>query len=101
MTLREKRVSFTHALAKLIFWASEQGYEVALAPDGQEHMKGSLHYSGLAKDLNLYRGGQYLIHSDDYRPLGEYWKSLHPLARWGGDFPGDGNHFSFEHEGRK
>jgi hypothetical protein len=100
MTLREKRVAFTMAITKLIQWASEQGYEVALGPDGLKHMKNSLHYVGLAVDLNVYRDGVYLIASEQYRPLGEYFKTLHQLARWGGEF-GDGNHFSFKHEGRK
>jgi hypothetical protein len=38
--------------------------------------------------------------SEVYRPAGEYWKSLHPLNRWGGDIPGDGNHFSMSPDGR-
>lgn len=103
MSLRETRIAFTLTLAKLLIWAAENGYEVALGPDGLKHMTGSLHYSGLAVDLNMYRGGEYLTASEDYRPLGEQWKMLHPLARWGGDFRGqpDGNHFSFEHGGRK
>lgn len=101
MTLREKRVAFTLCLAKLILWTTENGIEVAIGPDGLKHMKNSLHYVGLAADFNAYRNGEYLTASEDYREMGDYWKTLHLLARWGGDFPGDGNHFSFEHEGRK
>jgi hypothetical protein len=105
MTLREERVAFTHALAQLIVWAGESGIEVALGPDGLKHKVGSLHFSGLAVDLNAYRDGVYLTSCEDYRKLGDHWKTLHELARWGGDFKnessGDGNHFSFEFQGRK
>lgn len=101
MTLREKRVTFTQCLAKLILWAAENGLEVAIGPDGLKHMRNSLHFAGLAVDLNAYRDAKYLTSTEDYRSMGDFWKTLHPLARWGGDFPGDGNHFSFEHEGRK
>ena len=102
MTLREKRVEFTRCLAKLILFAVDMGLEVAIGQDGLKHMAGSLHYVGLAEDLNLYRAGTYLTATEDHRPLGAYWKELHPLARWGGDFKDgkDGNHYSFLHEGR-
>ena len=113
-TLREKRVAFTHCLARLIDYAFEQGYEVALdqvkrtAAEAAANaaagtgIANSLHYDGLAADLLLYRAGRYLTDSADYRRLGTYWKSLHPLAAWGGDFKKpDGNHFSLEHDGRR
>lgn len=58
----------------------------------------SLHTVRLAIDLNLFRNGIYLEDTDSFKPLGDYWKTLHPLARWGGDF-GDGGHFSIEHNG--
>lgn len=68
----------------------------------------SLHLICLAIDLKLFIDGVYQTESEAYRALGEKWKSLHPLCRWGGDFKDrdgnpkpDGNHFSIEHEGRK
>lgn len=63
-------------------------------------IRASLHEIGLAIDLNLFRDGKFLAASEDHQPLGEYWESLHPLARWGGRFK-DGNHYSIEHEGKK
>lgn len=61
----------------------------------------SLHLIRLAIDLHLFKDGRYLSMSDDHRPFGEFWKSLHPLCRWGGDFQRvDGNHYSITHEGR-
>lgn len=62
----------------------------------------SLHCDRLAVDLNLFRDGEYLTSTEDYRSAGMIWKALNPFARWGGDFAKpDGNHFSFEWQGRK
>ena len=61
----------------------------------------SVHKQRLAIDLNLFKGGVYQTSTEAHKPLGEYWKSLHPLCRWGGDFSTpDGNHYSMAHEGR-
>jgi hypothetical protein len=104
MSLRETRIEFSRCIALLVTWANEQGMHICFDRDGMAHMKNSLHYKGLAKDFILYSDeGEYLTHVDHYRPLGAKWKTLHPLARWGGDFTGknvgDGGHFSFEWEG--
>lgn len=61
------------------------------------------HGNKLALDLDLFINGEYQATSEAHRPLGEHWKTLHPLARWGGDFQPrpDGNHYSFEYNGVK
>ena len=70
--------------------------------DGIGHMKRSLHYIRLAQDLCLFKDNEYLTDSDDYHVLGQFWKRMNPLNRWGGDFASqDGNHFSMEWEGRQ
>jgi hypothetical protein len=63
----------------------------------------SNHQVGLAVDLNLFKDGVYLQTTEDHARLGAFWKALHPLARWGGDFrpKPDGNHYSFEYNGVK
>lgn len=60
----------------------------------------SVHRERLAVDLNLFKDGVFLEADTDHRPFGEFWESLHELARWGGRF-GDANHYSFEWGGRK
>lgn len=64
-------------------------------------IRNSGHRNGLALDVKLFRDGNYLTQDSDYRVLGDWWKSLAPDCRWGGDFPGDGNHFSIEYQGVK
>lgn len=115
MTLKEQRWAFTQALAQLIIQARLLGYDVALgevkrtAAQAQANsasgagIKNSLHLLCLAADLDLYIKGVYQETTEAHRQLGSFWKTLHPLARWGGDFrpKPDGNHYSFEWEGKK
>ena len=99
--LREKRCRFTAGLAQLINFIQGYGYECAIAPNGEPHMKNSLHYVGLASDFAMYKAGFYLDKTEDYRFAGEFWKTLNPDFRWGGDFQHpDGNHFSCTYQGK-
>lgn len=100
MTLREKQSKFAVMVSRLIQKAVELGYEVTLG-DGRctvGHKNNSLHYIGLAQDLNLFKDGKYLQSTEDHKTLGEWWESIG--GSWGGRF-NDGNHYSIEHEGRK
>lgn len=62
----------------------------------------SVHISGLAADLYIIEDDQICNDRAEYAVLGDFWKGLHELSRWGGDFKGfaDLGHFSFEWEGR-
>lgn len=112
MTLREKQSLFASLVASLITHAGALGYAVTLGEAWRSEwealrlakvglgIKRSVHCDRLAVDLNLFKNGVYLTTSDAHRPLGEWWEKQHPLCRWGGRF-GDGNHYSFEHEGRR
>jgi hypothetical protein len=106
MTLRQQQSIFVLLVANLILHAYRQGYQLtfgeALRRAGRG-IRNSLHLKGLAIDLNLFRDGKYLADSESHRELGAYWKTLHPLCRWGGDFKPkpDGNHYSMEWEGVK
>lgn len=64
-------------------------------------IRNSGHRNCLAVDLKLFKDGVYLTQDSDYRVLGTWWKAQAPDCRWGGDFPGDGNHFSIEYNGVK
>ena len=117
--LGDKQRLFCYLVGKLILWAYAQGYELTFGEATRSQLQAnanaaagigisnSLHTKRLAIDLNLFIDSSsdvdddiYQPTSEAYKPLGEYWKSLHPLCRWGGDFrKPDGNHFSLEHEG--
>lgn len=115
MTLREQQSLFARLVAKLIEHAYREGFELTFGeawrtPEQAKlnaktgsGISNSLHVSRLAIDLNLFRDGRFLDSTESHRPLGLYWKALHPLARWGGDFKPrpDGNHYSLERDGYK
>ncbi len=103
--LLRAQVEFSVMVAKLILRANELGYQVTFGdayrdPRVSYGHPNSVHRRRLAVDLNLFQNGKYLTATEDHRVLGEWWKSQHPLARWGGDFE-DGNHYSFEWDGMK
>lgn len=112
MTLGQAQRAFVPAVAELVRWAYANGFELSFGEafrtvqqaawnaKAGSGIANSLHVRRLAIDLNVFKDGTYLTLSEQYAPLGEYWKTLHPLARWGGDFKKpDGNHFSFTWEG--
>ena len=111
MSLRKKQSLFAQLVPRLIDKMYEEGYEVTLGetwrhPVTASYMQrtgkgvsNSFHTMKLAIDINLFKDGKYLTSTEDHRPFGEYWKSLHHDCTWGGDFKRkDGNHYSmFEH----
>lgn len=109
-SLGQKQRAFTRAIADLILWAYANGYELTfgeafrtpeqceLNVKNNKGIQNSLHKDRLAVDFNLFKGGVFLTSNKDHEPLGLYWESIG--GTWGGRF-GDGNHYSFAHEGRK
>jgi hypothetical protein len=106
--LSERQQQFAHDLGKLLVWIyadpAQRPWRVSMgdvwAHDG--HMLGSCHYVRLAADLNLFVDGTYITGAHPaWYAIGDYWKSLSPDNRWGGDFQsGDYNHVSVEWQGR-
>jgi hypothetical protein len=114
VTLGEKQRAFVGALGELLrfvylhnSWAFSlsEGYVGDTdARDGDRdspHLKGGCHDFRLAIDLNLFINGIWITDGGHpaWKQIGEFWETLHPLARWGGRF-NDANHFSFTHNGR-
>jgi hypothetical protein len=113
MTLGDKQRIFSLNLALLTIFAYERGYEFAQGDakrdkrvfgeigesKGYGHPR-SAHKYKLAHDYDLFIKKVYQEDSEAHKELGDYWKALHPLNRWGGDFKSqDGNHYSMEHNG--
>jgi hypothetical protein len=98
--LWEKRALFTKLLPMLINKMIFEGYVPLLGKDGLKHKIGSLHYEGLAVDIDLFKGGVYLEDGKDHIQFGEYWESLHPDCANGRSWD-DSNHYSIKYMGRK
>lgn len=122
MTLVQQRCLFSLLISRLVIWVDETLPGYALTYDQVKRDKAtavananagigiadSLHLEGLAADMLLYIDGSYASDTEAHRVIGEHWKTLHPLCRWGGDFRNsegkprpDGNHYSSERGGVK
>jgi hypothetical protein len=117
MQLGNLQREFTINVAYLIGYAYARGYELTLGDayrDPRVHgafgvkesygATHSVHKVRLAIDFNLFVDGKYITdgNHEAYLVIGEFWESLHDLARWGGKFEiNDANHFSFEYQGYK
>lgn len=119
MTRGQRRRLFTRLLPRLIDEMYREGFEAALSEgyvgdsidkpgEDSPHTRTGGHFEGTAVDVNLYQcqhtpahavGGcpnpVWLTSTAAHARFGHFWKSLHPLCNWGGDFPGnnDGNHY--------
>lgn len=111
MTLHDKQVIFARNVADLINYINANNHSVTFgecyrtpeqAKWNADHGSGiehSLHTERLAIDLHLFDfNGNYLDDKCKFEPFGKYWKSLHTLNRWGGDFIHlvDSNHFEMQ-----
>ena len=112
-TLGELQRTHTLLVAKLILYVYGEGFELTWgeayrtpqqAQWDAQHGTGiaqSVHCDRLAVDLQLFKDGVYLTDPEEYKFMGDYWKQLDPLCRWGGDFKTvDADHFSLSYGGR-
>lgn len=54
--------------------------------EGKSKTANSQHMNRLAIDLNFFINGQLCYDKKKIQPLGDYWESLSPANRWGGNF---------------
>jgi hypothetical protein len=112
MTLGQYQNLHVQLVAKLINYTYEQGYALSWGEafrtqeqaqwDATNHIGviGSVHCERLAVDFMLFKDGVYLTDPAAYAFMGEYWKTLDPACRWGGDFKTvDADHFSITWQG--
>lgn len=122
MSLRAKQSIFALNISKLIVWANENGYEIttgeAYRTNDQQLLyfmgykllvvggslklaktkpksktMNSYHLKKLAEDINLFIDGEYKTDKESFKPLAEYWRTLHPDNVSGYDWGWDFNHF--------
>lgn len=99
MSLSKKQGVFTQNIGKLIDWAYCNEYYLTfghawrsteeqkrLVSEGKSKTMNSNHLSRLAVDFNVFINGKLTWDWHKIKPLGDYWESLHPKNRWGGDW---------------
>ena len=97
--LIDNQQAFLLDFCKLVNFAVEKGFtvtsgELLRTPEqqklyvqtGRSKTMASNHLRKLAGDLNFFLNDVYITDRKLLVPLGEYWESLHPLNRWGGNF---------------
>jgi len=103
MKLSEKQQIFTRNVARLIehatcleigmtfghAWRSLEEQK-RLKAEGKSQTLKSNHLNRLAVDFNFFINGKLTYDFHKLKVLGEYWISLHPHNRWGGDFNKNG-----------
>lgn len=96
-------ISFVYAAGFELTWGEAFRTAEQAQWDAQHHtgIINSVHCDRLAVDLQLFKDGVYLTDPAAYKFAGEYWKTLDPSCRWGGDFTTvDADHFSITWQGR-
>lgn len=102
MVLSDEQFLFFLDIVALTLHAVEEGWkvtpgefrrtyeqqEIYFKSNRSKTMK-SDHLRGLAADLFFFKDGKLTYDREVLRPLGEFWESLHPKNRWGGNFDRD------------
>ena len=107
MSMVSEQFSFLKDVAKLIEYADSIGMVLTggelfrtkeqqeiYVKTGKSMTYNSKHLQRLAIDLNCFKDGK-LLTTEEIKPLGDFWESLDPKNRWGGNFTKlkDGVHF--------
>jgi peptidoglycan L-alanyl-D-glutamate endopeptidase CwlK len=100
MTLGEHQEVFAVQFAALLRKAWDMGYSVRIGEvqrpiemqelyvkTGRSKTMDSMHLKKCAADLVLLRDGKVCDRAQ-IKPLGDWWESLDPLNRWGGNWRG-------------
>ncbi len=99
MGLVKEQAAFLLDVCKLINHATEHGYVITAGElyrtleqqqlylkTGRSKTLNSNHLKRLAIDLNFFVNGKLTWDKKVLAPIGEYWESLSPKNRWGGNF---------------
>ena len=108
MTKNQEQAEFLLDVCRLIQWATARGWMVTggelarpvemqkiYIETGRSKTMLSKHLDRLAIDLNFFKLGKYICSVEALKEVGEFWESLNPKNRWGGNFKNfkDAPHF--------
>lgn len=110
MSLLDAQIEFNMHIHSLKTYILSRGYrykttwalrdmelQKRMVATGASRTLNSMHLNNLAEDIIIIRLHDHSIVSDpaELKRFGDYWESLSPKNRWGGNFKGfyDGNHY--------
>lgn len=98
--LLDSQMAFVLDIRKLLAKAEELGYQITFGEaqrtieqqqlyvkSGRSKTMDSEHLNRRAMDFNIFKNGK-LCNRAEVKPLGDFWESLNPLNRWGGNWRG-------------
>jgi len=99
MKLSEQQRIFTRNIARLVYYAYQNGFELTFGEafrtneqqmiyvqTGKSKTMNSNHLKRLAVDFNVFVNNQLTYDWECIKILGDYWETLHKDNRWGGDW---------------
>ena len=99
MKLSSRQIEFTKNIASLIAYADMIGIGLTfghayrdketqkrLVDKGLSKTMNSYHLKRLAVDFNFFINGELTYEKEKIQELGDFWETLHPKNRWGGNF---------------
>jgi len=104
MKLSDQQFEFAKDCVLLELWMINHGYKFtygeAWRPDEMQKIyyeqgkskikeRGGPHGYRLARDYNIWVNGKLTYAKEILQPIGDFWESLNPLNRWGGNYKGD------------
>lgn len=111
MNLSEKQAEFLLDFALLVQYASRKGHyftggelhrtgeqQEIYIKEGKTKTTDSLHMKRLAVDVFLFINKEVVWDREDYKEYGDFWESLRPENRWGGNFKTLNDPYHFERE---
>lgn len=99
MSLRHEQSAFAKDVNNLLTYIHSAGWEISFGevlrtPEQQDlYVKSgksmstkSNHLLKCAIDMNFFLNGELKTSKQDLQKFGDYWESLHPKNRWGGNW---------------
>lgn len=99
MSLVIEQAAFLLDVCKLIQRATELGFTVTggelartieqqeiYVKSGRSKTMNSIHLKRCAIDLNFFQDNKLTYDTGVLKPIGDYWESLHPKNKWGGNW---------------
>lgn len=99
MKTSDKQWEFLKDISLLIQFAERKGYKLTggelyrtkrqqqyYISVGKSKTMKSKHLSRLAIDFNFFINGELVYDKDKIQPIGDFWESLDPKNKWGGNW---------------